>query len=264
MKIAQFSDCHLFTDKAGLHYGANVYQHLLSVLKHIVSQPEIELAIFTGDLSQDHSADSYQLFVEAVKESAINIPLYFLCGNHDEPELMNKYLLGSVFHSDKTIAKQAWKILLLNSKSETPAGIIDEPSLASITSHATNNQSSNSTNVVAEINSHVLLMMHHHPIDIGFSIDRHGLQNKTQFWQAVEASCQVKAIACGHVHNGVTLSKVKGNESIPLFTCPATSVEFDRHSKDFSVTTQGPGYQVLQLNDDGNIDCQRIYLAKYI
>ena len=93
--IAQFSDCHLFSDVESLHHGANVYQNLLKVLNDIKSNHLIDIAIFTGDLSQDHSHASYQLFNELVRESGIVIPVYYLAGNHDDQSMLEQYLVNA-------------------------------------------------------------------------------------------------------------------------------------------------------------------------
>lgn len=249
IKIAQLSDCHLFADQQGLHFGANVYNNLLTVLSAIANNAEIDLVIFTGDLSQDHSAASYQLFVRAVKQSKLTQPLYFLAGNHDDSGQLTRYLIDAPISQQKLIETETWQLLLLNSKSESPAGVVDQTSL----------------NQIAQLkdDKYSLLLMHHHPIDVGFGIDQHGLINKAEFWQQVtgknETTPVIKAIACGHVHRAFELDKVINNNKVVLFTCPATSVEFDNMSGNFSVTQQGAGYQILTLENNGNITRELFY-----
>ena len=63
--LAQISDSHLFADHNGMHHQTNVYQNLLKVLLAIKVQPMIDAMVFTGDLTQDHSEASYQLFMQA-------------------------------------------------------------------------------------------------------------------------------------------------------------------------------------------------------
>lgn len=252
--IAQFSDCHLFATKHGLHYGVNVYQNLLLILESIKNNDVVDIAIFTGDLSQDHSEDSYQLFVEAIIKSAINIPVYHLAGNHDDFALLDKYLVNEPLKSEKLIDSPFWQIALLNSKGETPAGYVDDNSLAQIVT-------ANNTG------KHVLLCMHHHPIDVGFGIDKHGLTNKEKFWNTVSCNKKVKAVCCGHVHNGINMKHTFSELSdarpqqreVLLFTCPATSVEFDKASESVNVTEQGAGYQLISLFPEGEIVSKLIY-----
>lgn len=265
--IAQFSDCHLFATIEGVHYGANVYQNLCLILNDIAHNPTLDIAIFTGDLTQDHSEASYQLFVKAIEQSRLTIPVYFLAGNHDDITLMEQVLtspenttlnnqgLTIKCSKDKLITTEHWAIALLNSKSDTPAGIIDDSSLKQISD----------LNALAK---HALLCMHHHPIDVGFGIDKHGLINKDTLWSEVENNPFVKAVVCGHVHNAFQLEKTfdvmhkevsKTDRKVTLYTCPATSVEFNTeyimsNTQECSpITQQGPGYQILSLADDGNI-----------
>ena len=105
-KIAQITDCHLFCQTDALHYGANVYQNLISVLQEIKNKSDVQVIVFTGDITQDHSEASYQLFVEAVLKSGVQVPFYYLAGNHDEHELLDKYLSIPPFKRDKLITQQ--------------------------------------------------------------------------------------------------------------------------------------------------------------
>ena len=105
--------------------------------------------------------------------------------------------------------------------------------------------------------------MHHHPIDVGFGIDKHGLLNKSDFWQAIEKNIMVKGVLCGHVHNAFTFEKKIRNtanleRNVTVYTCPATSVEFNKESPEGSelvnpVTEKGPGYQVVSLFQNGSM-----------
>ncbi len=94
--------------------------------------------------------------------------------------------------------------------------------------------------------------MHHHPVDIGYYIDKHGLLNKDRFWQGLtllnESGLNIKAIACGHVHRAVKLSK----HNINIYTCPATSVQFGETKE--KVASIVPSYRLFHLESDGTID----------
>lgn len=248
MKIAQFSDSHLLAEPSSLHHGANVFHNLLNVLIDISNNAMIDAAVFTGDLTQDHSEESYLQFVRAVTQSGVKIPLYYLSGNHDEPELLDRFLSIPPLNADKKIESEHWQICLINSKSETPSGYVDDASIATL-------------NTLASANKHVLVMMHHHPIDVGYFIDHHGLKNKNKFWQTVNHVENIQGIACGHVHNGLMLSKTISRGKIPLFTCPATSIEFDTNSTSVVATEQGPGYRIFDLLPNGNINSQLVYLT---
>jgi Icc protein len=247
-KIAQISDCHLLCQTDGLHYGANVYQNLLAVLQEIKCQHQVQAIVFTGDITQDHSEESYQLFVDAVQQSSLTIPFYYLAGNHDEHVLLDKYLSVPPFSSAKLLNEQNWQIVLLNSKSDTPKGLVSRSDLLAFES-------------IVEPQKHQLVMMHHHPIDVGYFIDKHGLENQTKFWQTMNKFSSIKAITCGHVHQGLTLYS-ETSPVIPLFTCPATSIQFDISKTSSASNGQGAGYQILSLFTDGQINVNCYFLPR--
>jgi Icc protein len=247
-KIAQISDCHLFSQTDGLLYGANVYQNLVCVLHEIKNQHAVKAIVFTGDITQDHSEKSYQRFVQAVLESGITVPFYYLAGNHDEHELLDKYLSVPPFINEKVINEQYWQIVLLNSKSDTPKGLVTTQDLFALES-------------TVDVQKHQLLMMHHHPIDVGYFIDQHGLENQEQFWQTINKFSSIKAIACGHVHQALTLH-AEPLSSLSLFTCPATSIQFDTSKSSGTSNGQGAGYRVFSLFSNGRIKADHYFLSK--
>jgi len=247
-KIAQISDCHLFSQTDGLHYGANVYHNLVAVLQEINNIPNVEVIVFTGDITQDHSEASYQHFVEAVQSSEIKVPFYYLAGNHDEHALLDKYLSVPPFTPNKLINEQFWQIVLLNSKSDTPKGLVTQSDLCAL-------------EAVINEDKHQLLMMHHHPLDVGYFMDKHGLENQTQFWQTINKHSSIKGLTCGHVHQSLTLYS-NHTPSIPLFTCPATSIQFDMSKNSGASNGQGAGYRIFSLFDDGQIISDSYFLSR--
>jgi len=246
-KIAQISDCHLFSNTDGFHHGANVYQNLVDVLHELKNQQPLSAIIFTGDITQDHSEASYQLFVQAVLNSGIQVPFYYLAGNHDEHDLLEQYLSVPPFRNEKVVYIGEWQLILLNSKSDTPKGIVTSHDLQAF-------------EVNVDEQKHQLVMMHHHPLDVGYFIDRHGLDNQDQFWQSVHKFSSVKAISCGHVHQALMLNS-NSTKSIPLFTCPATSIQFDTTKDSGASNGQGAGYRVFSLFADGKIIADSFFLS---
>ncbi len=240
--LAQITDSHLFSSPDGLHHGHNVLGNLKKVLLSICDNPKIEYIIFTGDLTQDHTEQSYQNFVDCVHECGVAVPSYYLAGNHDEPELLAKYFSVSPFIADKEMNFPDWQVQLVDSKSATPAGDVNEQALVTLQS-------------AIKQDKHQLLMMHHHPIDVGYFIDKHGLQNKAAFWQAINSYNNIKAIACGHVHGDMRLSKKLPHhkEPLTLYTCPATSIQFDPSVDGVAALAKGPGYRIFYLYPEGKL-----------
>lgn len=240
--LAQITDSHLFSAPGGLHHGHNVLNNLKKVLQSIRNTPEINNVFFTGDLTQDHTEQSYQNFVDCVNNSGIDLPFYYIAGNHDEPTLLGKFLDAPPFSPNKTITHCKWQIQLLDSKSETPAGYVSEKALSRLKS-------------TIDPSKYQLLMMHHHPIDVGYFIDKHGLQNKADFWQTINGYDNIKAITCGHVHSERKFTKQLSKSKAPLtvYTCPATSIQFDPSVDGVAALDKGPGYRVFYLYPDGKL-----------
>jgi len=239
--FAQISDSHLYASKDHKHHGANVYQNLLAVLSDIKNNPEIDAIVFTGDLTHDHTSASYDLFVEATEQARISVPVYYLAGNHDEPALLASAFACAPFVAEKLIELPNWQLVLVDSKSDTPAGRVSPETLLWLADAVDKSKSQ-------------LVMMHHHGIDVGYFIDRHGLENKEQFWQVIKDQPSIKAVACGHVHRALTLLPEETGRSTPLFTCPATSIQFDPRADTVASTGEAGGYRVFQLLAEGKIN----------
>jgi len=263
--LAQITDSHLFSSPTGLHHGHNVLENLKKVLLNLCDNSEVDVIVFTGDLTQDHTEQSYQNFVDCVHACNVTVPIYYLAGNHDEPELLDKYFADSPFLSKKDISFPHWQVQLVDSKSETPAGYVSQRALLQL-------------KTVIEQDKHQLLMMHHHPINVGYFIDKHGLQNKTDFWHAIDEYSNIKAIACGHVHSAMQLTSprikqlseaskttliaksTKVQKPVTLYTCPATSIQFDPNVDGVAALAKGPGYRVFYLHSDGQLTTDVIAL----
>ena len=245
--LAQISDSHLFAECDGRHHGVNVYHNLLKVLSAIKQQPEVDVIVFTGDLTQDHSAQSYQLFVQAFAVSAITIPVYFLAGNHDDNVLLKRYLSQAPFCQGNVITSAHWQVLLLESKSATPAGVFN-------TAHA------NSLKPMIDNNKYQLALMHHHAVDVGYFIDEHGLMNKAEFQQFLTQVPSIKALGCGHIHQALTLPIKLPDRTLNLYTCPATSIQFDTASAMVKSNGQTAGYRLYTMTDNEQIFSQTFFL----
>ncbi|UUO22734.1 3',5'-cyclic-nucleotide phosphodiesterase [Colwellia sp. M166] len=245
--LAQISDSHLFAEQDGRHHGENVYQNLLKVLRTIKQQPAIDAIVFTGDLTQDHSAESYQLFVQAFAVAEITIPVYCLAGNHDDAALLKCYLSPAPFCQGTVIESDFWQVLLLESKSATPAGIFNTAQADTIAATIDKNKSQ-------------LALMHHHAVDVGYFIDRHGLENKAELQQFLTQFSSIKALGCGHVHQALTLPLKLPDRTLNLYTCPATSIQFDINSTIAKSNGQTAGYRLFIMAEHAEISSQAFFV----
>ncbi|MEW6990760.1 metallophosphoesterase [Colwelliaceae bacterium 6441] len=245
-RFVQISDCHLYADKNTRHHGVNVFDNLRNVLKKIKQLTDIDFIIFTGDLTQDHSDASYQNFVEALELEKITLPLYFLAGNHDDPQLFSQFFIAPPFNDANIIETLSWQILLVDSKSDTPSGYVSIAECERLLSLVDNKKNQ-------------IIFMHHHIKDVGYFIDKHGLKNQQDFYATLSEIKNLKALACGHVHNSLALSVTIMDKNIPFFTCPATSIQFAKTTK-LDNSGKPAGFRLFDLYDDGAVESQSIFL----
>ena len=245
--LVQISDCHLFADRDGLHHQANVYQNFKKVLLAIKAQPSIDAIVFTGDLTQDHSEASYELFVQTFEECEISTPVYYVAGNHDDYSSLQRYLSQAPFCQDKVIENEHWQVMLLESKSATPAGMFNlaegEVLAKSMAAHKAQ-----------------LILMHHHAIDVGYFIDDHGLNNQEEFQCFLAQHPSIAAVACGHIHQALSLTIKLPSKSLSLYSCPATSIQFDANADIAKSNGQPPGYRLFTLAENKQLTTQVFYV----
>lgn len=247
-KLVQISDSHLFAGKSQLHHGVCVYQNLLNVFRHIKQLPDISAIIFTGDMTQDHTEQSYRNFVDCLAEANLDLPCYILAGNHDDVGMLKSLEDGQITYGGVAIFDE-WQCLFTNSKGDTPAGDVSNSEL-------------NRLSKLLNQNKPTLLFMHHHASNVGYFIDRHGLSNRDEFWQLINQSVDIQAIACGHVHRGECYFPPESLRNLPLYACPSTSIQFDPDAESVKALPIGPGVRVFELKNAGQLTTELIYLKE--
>ena len=84
--LVQLSDSHLFAETDGTLLGMNTRESLQKVIELVLEQqPQIDLILATGDISQDGTLESYQQFRQL--SAQIAAPARWIPGNHDEPQI---------------------------------------------------------------------------------------------------------------------------------------------------------------------------------
>lgn len=229
LRIAHFTDSHLFADNQGTYFDVNTADYLWQVLQDI-KQQNLDCAVFGGDLTQDHSCASYAYFARLIRDADLAIPVFWLPGNHDE---VAEYELieNSVLNNDKIIENHAFKILLCNSKSETPAGCINAHHQAEIAAQLQNTRKS------------CVLFCHHHPIEIDGYLDKHKLLNGDAWLSELANYKHVLALFHGHVHNDYAFKY----QHIEVIATPATCVQFTKYSATWQQQDKGPAYRIIEL-----------------
>ncbi|RVU33157.1 3',5'-cyclic-nucleotide phosphodiesterase [Rheinheimera riviphila] len=248
-RLLQLTDCHLLADPQADYQQIKPYQHLAALLGALKTQA-FDALLLTGDLTQDHSLASYQLLADLLKDWPS--PVFYLPGNHDEPDLMAQAFAKPPFVAATEVTANGWTWLLLNTKGATPAGEFDQPRLLELATTLQNTRTP------------VWLFCHHHPLPIGAAIDRHGLQHPEALLSLLTEHPQVKGLAHGHCHSAYQATHQIGYQAghpagLTIVGCPATSVQFTL-SADWQTEDQGPQGCVWNFAADGSVHWEFIRL----
>lgn len=240
-RLLQLSDCHLLAMPDGEYQQIRPYQQLAFLLDKLKKQ-QFDALILTGDLTQDHSLASYQRLADLLTDWPT--PVFYLPGNHDEPDLMAQAFARPPFLAATQLRANGWQWLLLNTKGTTPAGEFSTARLGALAS------------ILDQAATPVWLFCHHHPIAIGAAIDRHGLLNPEPLLALLAARPLVKGLAHGHCHYAYQTEHPAG---FAVVGCPATSVQFTL-SAEWQTEDQGPQGCIWNFAADGEVTWEFIRL----
>lgn len=131
-RVVQISDTHLFAEASHEFFGISTTASLQAVIASIRQlQPQPDLILMTGDLSQDETARSYQVLQDLI--APLGIATYWLPGNHDHLPLMEQTLSIAPISTQKVFQHQGWNFILLNSMSPGQVhGVLSEQALANL------------------------------------------------------------------------------------------------------------------------------------
>jgi Icc protein len=241
LKVLQFTDTHFFKDPSHKLLGVETSSSFAEVYKAAnLSHGTPDFYLFTGDMSQDETEESYRRLAEAMH--AADAPCYFLPGNHDRRQEMERGLIfpKSHFKIDRQVIKGNWQIILLDSLIEGEVG-----------GHLDSNELKFLQNCLESHSElHALVCLHHHPVPMGAQwLDQIGVDNGKEFMNLISEFEQVKGVLWGHVHQEFNAM----HNGVTLMATPSTCVQFKARSNDFGVDAVPPGFRWLELDPDGTI-----------
>ena len=243
LNIVHITDCHLFEDEAGEYFKVNTAKNFKKALDFIATI-DCDAIIFGGDLTQDHTEQSYHLFAQLIEQAGLADKTHWLPGNHDEIDVYQRIFAEYGISHNKVIENSAWRLLLTNSKGSTPAGWVSQPHLSELTDQI--NQNSKNT----------IVFTHHHPLPINGYLDKHILQNGEELISELAKNKCVKGLFHGHVHN----EYIWHCEQFDVFATPATSIQFEKYTKQWQQIDLGPACRMIRLNNDGSFNTQVVWL----
>ena len=252
LALLQITDTHLFAQREKNLLGIQTVDSYDAVIQHAQQYAGACAAVLsTGDLSQDHSVASYVHFSERIK--TLNMPCYWLPGNHDVQSVMLPSLLNEGLAQTKQIVSEHWQIILLDSQlAGVPHGHLTEQQLAFL-----------QEKLQEFPEKHTLISVHHHILPVGSAwLDQHILKNNAEFIELIKPFSNVKAVLSGHVHQAFDVVQ----EGVRYITSPSTCVQFKPNNNEFALDSQEPGYRYLKLQQSGDIEThiERIEAGEFI
>lgn len=240
--VAQLTDIHLFATPQQELVGLltiESFQVVLQKLKQL--KPSPDLLLLTGDLSQDHTKESYQHLEQLI--SPLGIPAYWLPGNHDSLPVMEQVLTKFPFLEQKSFQKGNWNFILLNSG--VPGYV--HGYLSGTTLDWLDRQ-------LSELPPQPTLVALHHPPFLVNSewLDSSTLQNPEELFAVLARYPQVKLVLFGHIHQEFD-REFKG---IRYLGSPSTCIQFKPKSEKFGLDVVEPGFRLLKLYPDGKVETQ--------
>lgn len=236
-RVVQITDCHLLAEPEASYQGCQPAAHLAAIVKQLCLQVP-DAVIFTGDLTQDHTAASYQLLHQLCLP--LSCPVFLVPGNHDDVHELAQLSKQRPFQPADTVLLGAWQFFLLNTKSKTPAGEFP-PERSSALSRALQRST-------ADFH---WLFCHHHPLPLQCFIDKHGLAESQCFWQLLQQDSRIKGLAHGHAH----LAYQRDEHGIHIVGCPASSVQF-KVTPDWQTYNDGPQWCEWLFATNGQVSWQ--------
>ncbi len=238
MKIIQISDTHLFADDASEIFGSKSNIKFKEVINKIIDEDghDADMIFLTGDISQDESIQSYQKIADCL--SGLNLPIYWIPGNHDNLIQLESVFMGTKnFNRVTHLSLPHWHFIFINTKINNR----DDGELSLSELEILKNEI-----MAAPINKKIAIVMHHHPAPVGTPlIDNYILQNAKDFWDIISGT-HVELIICGHVHGDY---QFKYN-NIMIETSPATCLQWEKGAKDLKINLQ-IGYKIYRFGKEG-------------
>lgn len=237
--LVQITDSHLYEQPQDSLLAVPTLASLQAVVDLVKrEQPSASLILGTGDISQDASLVSYQHYLNEIQR--LGLPLRWMAGNHDVLPVLEQSSVGSDILQPYYDVNN-WRVILLDSSVD-----------GAVFGNLSDQQLEQFEQLLQQAGErHVLVCLHHHPMDIGSTwIDRLGLRNAEQFWDVALRYSAIKAVICGHVHQDFSGSY----QGIEVYASPSTCVQFLPQSHDFALDTQAPGYRWIRLYDNGELE----------
>lgn len=242
--LIQLTDTHILSEKGETFDAIDTMLSLQQVIKY--AQANIwppDAVLLTGDLVHNPERKAYKRLAEILQ--TMDVRVFCIPGNHDDPELMRKVMLQDNIYAEKVLQFQQWTVLMLNTyQANTHAGYLHNDELEFLKEQLNEH-----------VDKYVLICLHHPPVSIGSPwMDKMSLKNSDDLFSIIDQYHNIKGILWGHIHqefNGVY-------NNIQLMATPSTCVQFTPGTSVYLKDNKPPGYRRLKLYNSGEIKTEII------
>lgn len=210
---------------------------VLEELSNLGGRPAFVLV--TGDCSSDGSPESYRRL--ATKFASLGAPIYYLPGNHDDPALLSRMLVGRpLAPRDKltqTFDALGWRFILLDSSvPHEDGGALGDAQRAWLRS-----------TLASEPRTPTIIVVHHNPVPVGSAwLDPMMIADSNALNAILETSAQVRAVLFGHVHQVFEEQR----DGVQYLSTPSTFFQFKPNAAHFAKDDRPPGARIIRLDGD--------------
>lgn len=239
MRLIHMTDSHIFADVDGRLGGIETRRSFDAVLAAVTAGSEFDLLVLGGDNSMDGTVASCRWL--SGRLDAIVPAVMMVAGNHDEPSAWPRHSDVEFDDAPRVFDHPAWSVIGMSTRvHEHAGGCLDDSDLQALDSLLDQRR-----------DQHVLIAMHHPPVKVGSAwIDAIGLERSDQFWSVLRRHRHVRAIVSGHVHQNFDT----WHHGVRVMTTPSTCAQFARRAATFALDRQAPGYRIIDLHDDGEVE----------
>ncbi len=235
--IAQVTDIHLFAEEDHQLLGMPTTKSFQAVIERLEDlQSEVDIILLTGDLSGDGKPASYENLQNLLHP--LQIPSYWIPGNHDSAIVMNEVLNLGMISRRKSFERGSWNFILLNSSSP-----------GCVHGYLTN-ETLDWLNTELKTLSHnpTLIALHHPPLRVNSQwLDTSVLQNPQELFAVLDCHPQVKLVLFGHIHQEFQYQR----HHVNYLGTPSTCIQFKSQSPTFAIEHKAPGFRLLKLYPNG-------------
>lgn len=231
-RVGQISDIHLVagrSEKDGLNSVESFERALFDAKRQ-----NLDLLVFSGDLTEDSSKEEYELFFRMVE--SYDRPWCVIPGNHDNSEDLAKFspvplkLDGVEIFYRRTV--NGFPFFFLDSST----GTISKRQLEWLKSEA------------LKEDGEIFLFAHHPPCLCGhlFMDSRYALKNWKEVGETLDSIGNLHSIFVGHYHSGMTIDRGAGQT---VYVTPSTQMQLDPESSEFHILSRIPGWRLIEYSN---------------